>query len=163
MTIAPTVYATSVAPAARVYIIPHLVLVCMAILWGGLMGLGLRLAPSHNVASRPSQWVITSMLLILIVIGPVVAAVRGLLDTPAYQLFATEWDRNDREIRVAAANGEQHIKVRALDIDLGGASTLEMIGADSNTWINQCAARYYGVQSLSVYELKMADKTNAGL
>jgi hypothetical protein len=57
--------------------------------------------------------------------------------------YAAAWDRRDREIRQAKENGQLQLTVRLLP----HPSALELT-PDTSIWINQCAASYYGVQTI---------------
>lgn len=155
--IAPPIYGTSYAPAARVYIMPQFILVVTAMFWGNLMGLGARRSqPRISASARTITGVVLSALLI---IGPIQAA-RGLLaDIPDYRAYAAEWDSRDQEIRAAAASGEREVETTMLTVDIGIRAGLEPIGPEAGENINTCAARYYGVDTLVARTLlQMGDK-----
>jgi hypothetical protein len=57
--------------------------------------------------------------------------------------YAAAWDRRDMEIRQAKESGQLQLTVRLLP----HPSALELT-PDTSIWINQCAASYYGVQTI---------------
>ncbi|HEX2906533.1 MAG TPA: DUF6056 family protein [Phototrophicaceae bacterium] len=155
--VAPPIYATAVAPAARVYILPQFVLVLTALFWGCVMGLGARRGQPRL---KPLTQLVTGlMILVLLVIGPLVSTWQTLTEIPDFQTYATEWDVRDQAIRTAAAHGEREIQTQMLQIDMDVRAGLEGIGPKSNTGFNTCAAQYYGVDTLTARtQLQMGHK-----
>jgi hypothetical protein len=151
--IAPPIYATSVAPAPRVYMLSHFVLVALAFIWGGLMVLSLRRVKPLS----PRFLIGTAALLILL--GPLYTTIGLINDIPQFSTYASEWDAHDAEIRAAVQQGTKSYMIRLLSYDIGEQAGLEIISPDSQNWVNQCAAQYYGLAALTGETgLNMADK-----
>jgi hypothetical protein len=148
--IGPPIYATSVAPAPRVYLAAHLVMICTAGFWGCVIGLGIK-RPGLGRDTRAGLGVLI-VLGLLMAVGPLLTAAQTLGRTPDYQLFASDWDARDSAIRAAAASGEQVVQVAALGFDLAEAAHLDTLTDDPEWWVNICAADYYGVESIVVRE-----------
>ena len=95
----------------------------------------------------------------VLVIGPGLSAGRALAAAADYQAFAAEWDAREAVIQQAAAGGMREVSVQMLRYDLGARGGLDTLEPDAGGWVNQCAARYYGVDSISAMTLlHMADK-----
>lgn len=61
-----------------------------------------------------------------------------------YRQRAIAWDARDAEIRTAQKSGKMNLTVPEFD-SLHGIKELD---DDPNHWVNRCAARYYGVDSI---------------
>ena len=160
--IAPPIYGTHSAPPPRAYIFPHFIMVCLAIFWGIVMGLGTRRAVSTRSPRMTAVWFSTAFIALLLIVGPGLSTVRALSKYQTFTTFAVEWDERDSQIRKIAASGLQDIKVQPLSYDLAAMSGLDPIEPDPTRWLNKCVAVYYGVKSISTNELEMADKMVSG-
>lgn len=155
--IGPPVYATAVAPPGRAYIMPHFALIVTTAFWGMLMGMTTRQKPNPNAELG---LVTKGLFVALIVFGPILFAGRAITQLPTYQKFAAEHDVQSAEIQLSAHNGIEDAKTVMLETDLGRMAALDPIGEDPTKFVNRCAARYYGVQTLTARTpLQMADKT----
>ncbi|HEX2906532.1 MAG TPA: DUF6056 family protein [Phototrophicaceae bacterium] len=156
--IAPAIYTMATPPAARVYVIPQLILVCLAVFWGSVLGLGARW---RQPRLKPATQLMTSIMIIgLLVIGPLASTGQTLAELPDFQTYATEWDTRDQTIRAAAASGQRVVETRMLSVDIGSRAGLEPIGPEANTGVNSCAEHYYGLEALSARTLlQMGSKT----
>jgi len=83
-------------------------------------------------------------LLGLLAIYPLLAASKISEPIHQYQSFATAWDARDAYIRKSVAAGAKDLVVTQLD-SVGGV--LEYKGNPAS-WVNVCAAQYYGLDSL---------------
>jgi hypothetical protein len=61
-----------------------------------------------------------------------------------YQKFAIAWDARDAYIKKSVAEGAKDLVVIQLD-SVGGVGEYK---EKKSFWINSCAARYYGLDSL---------------
>jgi hypothetical protein len=75
---------------------------------------------------------------------PLHAASKVSDSIPEYRSYAIAWDARDAYIRKSVAEGAKDLVVVQLD-SMGGVG--EYKGRKSY-WINSCAARYYGLDSL---------------
>jgi hypothetical protein len=64
---------------------------------------------------------------------------------PLYQARAAAWDNRQQMILDSKAAGQLNITVPAFDSIYG----ITELGANPNNWVNWCAARYYGVESIT--------------
>ncbi len=58
------------------------------------------------------------------------------------------WDQRNGEILDQIADGENQITVRAFD----SFDQIAEMGSDPSFWVNQCAAQFYGVESITAVE-----------
>jgi hypothetical protein len=144
----PAMYATSVPPPARGYIIPQFFLICSFATAGFLIGIYARKTMPHP--SLTAQRLVVVFAVIALIAGPVLTAVRAVALFAPLSTFAAEFDQRDAGIRAVAASGETSIAIPAYTIDVAERVGLETIGDDPTFWVNACAARYYGVNSLVI-------------
>jgi hypothetical protein len=81
---------------------------------------------------------------ILLVSGPLASVKILSEDLQPAKEYTAFWDRRDAEIREAEKTGIADVTIPKLPIDLG----FEIIEANSDHWVNRCAASYYGVDTL---------------
>ncbi len=143
--IGPPVYATSVAPPARVYLMPHLAILTCVFICGITIGLSARRNTSPPAGSSRLTLVLVSAMILL---GPIAYGVRMLSSLPFYQNYAQQWDNNDAQIRDAAERGETSVSVPMLVDDLAAYEHLDVISEDPRNFVNSCAAAYYGLETI---------------
>jgi hypothetical protein len=66
--------------------------------------------------------------------------------------YAAQWDAQEAQIVAAARAGEQDVIVAPLQLDVARQTGLDTIGTTPGVFPNDCAAEYYGVQSLRTSE-----------
>jgi hypothetical protein len=138
---APSAYAQSY-PSARVRF-PSLFLLTLALITGGgLAGhlLGQLKRPSAAMLFRG----LIFGLLILTFLYPVRSAAKLYELAPEYRASAAAWDARDEHIRQAVAQGATDLVVVQLDT-IGG---IQEYKGNKDSWINGCAAYFYGLRSL---------------
>lgn len=133
----PAIYATALPPPARTYIIAQFVFISALVAASFFLG---RL--------RPERWN-AAIALLLLLVGPVYTSFTLVQQAANMASFASAWDAQDQAIRRAAAEGEGAISVAPLTLDLAQATGLKSLAGDPAYWLNECAARYYGVNALS--------------
>jgi hypothetical protein len=137
---APSVYGQSY-PVARARFLGYLFFNAALLLSGGFIGIWLA-----NVI-RFSWGVFVGMaLLALSIVYPLRIASTVLAEIPANRSWALAWDRRDAEIRSLKSQGVMNLTV----IKLPEVSNVGELG-DTPTFINNCAARFYGVNSILAY------------
>lgn len=140
--VAPSVYGTSAPPPPRALIEPQFVLACALFCWSYAAGAGLR---ARDVAVRGPAAIALAIVLGVVGAVPLVAA-RGIARQGSeYRAWAARWDQTDAQLRAAAAQGVKNAQVRALD-QIGGVPA---IVEDPTNWVNNCAARYYGLETIT--------------
>jgi hypothetical protein len=83
-------------------------------------------------------------LAVVLVLYPVRAAPRVYSATYEYRYFAKAWDARNAGIRQAIAGGATDLVVVQLD-SIGGVGEYK---GNERDWINRCAARFYGLNTL---------------
>lgn len=101
--IAPSVYTLSVAPPGRLYILPHLVIVCLTASWGYIMGRSL-VRPGTAQTTARLKPVPSLIVFVLLAFGPIQSIRETLELLPALNAFVTEWDNADHAFRQQAVN-----------------------------------------------------------
>ena len=140
---APSAYIEQVPPATRSRILPRFELILFLSVTALFTGYFLRqyiraawLAPAAAV---------------LLVLGYVYTA-RTIWITsekiPLYSQRAVVWDERDLIIQQAHEDGLQQVNVRGIDsLPVGGLRDLKE-GPGPGYWVNMCAERYYGVETI---------------
>ncbi len=135
---APSAYAQSY-PAARALLGARFFMTLLLFVEGALLSFLLR--------PIKSEYFRGFLLLILGIFSlyPLRAAWQTFNTIDFYRQRATAWDLRDDKIRSAIASGEMDIHIQEFD----SIHIIKELDSDSNHWINRCAARYYGVDSIS--------------
>ena len=142
VSMAPYEFAISDYPDARVLITTTFILVTGMGVWGTLLGAALvGWGDRLGRVGRPTLAVL-GILLVLAAVVP--ATPRALRMLPDAREFAAAWDRRDRVLRTAAAEGVDEIAVASLS-SMGG---LAEIGYDPEEWVNRCVAQAYGLKQV---------------
>jgi hypothetical protein len=88
---------------------------------------------------------VAAILLALIAGQSVRSTAHTIAATPALRQWADTWDRGDHELREAARLGRVDATAPRLDPIAGVGS----IGPDPTGWVNDCAAQYYNLASVT--------------
>jgi hypothetical protein len=134
---APAAYGMSTPPPPRALIVPSFVIMSCAIAWGCALGVRLRASPSPIMR-------VAAVLVVALAVCEPLASTTGILRRSAeVHAWADRWDETDRQLRAAAAGGRRSAVVPAVG-SIGG------VGSISSTpdWVNNCAAQYYGLESV---------------
>lgn len=144
---APSAYIEKVPPHPRTRIIPRfiltLALTCIASMLGAL-------------ASRINHSKIFHRIAILLFVLTALYSIRSIFlvsqYSPIYSDRARAWDVREKDINTAIANGEDIIYINAIDgLPVGGIRDFDAKGQGRpGYWINQCAARFYGVNEINI-------------
>lgn len=136
----PAIYATSLPPPARVYSISQFVLVGVFAALGFVIGL----------RARRTSPVLNILTIAILVILPLMASVRLLGYADPVMRFARDWDAQSATIQAQIDSGVRDVIAPPLSIDLAATSGLDTLTASPGWWLNDCAARYYGVESFTI-------------
>lgn len=143
---APAMYGMSVEPPPRALITPQFVLICCAAMYGYTAGSALKHAylsrSPNNSALLNGLFIAVSLALMF---APVEAARRTFARVPKTRALAYAWDKEDQSIRAAKSRGETDLTVQIL-YNIGGTDSMS---GDPHWFVNQCAAAYYGVNSIT--------------
>lgn len=143
---APAMYGMSIEPPPRALVTPQFVLICFAAMCGYTTGSALK----HIYVSRSTNnsdllnglFIAVSLALVF---APVAAARRTFARVPKARALAYAWDKEDKAIRAAKSRGETDLTVPIL-YNIGGTDSMS---GDPHWFVNQCAATYYGVNSIT--------------
>jgi Family of unknown function (DUF6056) len=140
--ITPGVYAVSGPPPGRTFILSTFIIVLMAAFWGFLIGFTLRKKTSQQ------NFLVIAVFMLIFSMGPGASVWRSVTLAPKLRVYAAEWDEQERQIRLQAADGSDNIVVKPLSVDLPQLIGLDTIGPDATSGANPCAADYYGVENI---------------
>ena len=136
----PTSYNISGFPPGRALIIPHVVVIILALIWGSIMALSAKKTTTH----------ISPILIIaitaLLAIGPIFSAGKSLALLPQLQTFSTEWDARDTALRQAKTQNQDQIILTPFSVDLADYVN---VGAVEGEFAS-CLKDYYKVQNLTM-------------
>ena len=140
---APSVYGQSF-PVPRTRFLGRFLMTTSLMTEGGLLG---ALATQFRVRFLSSRLTsgLTAILLLMLAIYPLRAAGNILHQVPKYQTQAARWDVRDAHIRMLKSQGVMDIVVKQLP----GIYNVKELDINPHHWVNQCAAHYYGVNSIS--------------
>ena len=139
---APSVYGQAF-PAERARFIGCLLMTVALMFEGACFGILL--------AQWKMRWSSTAAMLAMILLAfSAVYPLRAAWDVvqqkyPFYSRWSTRWDKRQAQILALKAKGVQDIVTYQL-ISIEGIGEL---GPDPKSWINVCAANYYGINSIS--------------
>jgi hypothetical protein len=88
-----------------------------------------------------------SVLLIVSAYYPLRAAWIALADVPEYRQRAAWWDEREAQIYQWIEEGHTNLIVQQFD----GVEGVKEMDVNANHWVNRCAAKYYGVDSIRAY------------
>jgi hypothetical protein len=112
----------------------------MLLLLGGVLGI-----LSHRFMDRIINMCFASILLLGVLwFYPLRAINQVWQQLPAAQSRAIAWDERRAEIEKQKVSGLRVVSIKALDSVSGVAE----LSPDAQFWVNQCAAGYYGVDSV---------------
>jgi hypothetical protein len=148
----PSAYAESSYPDGRVLIEAGFILIATLLAEGALIGMSL--SQLHLWAEEPAPillQLLSAALFILVVLYPLYDARKTAAQIPVYQAHAALWDSQAALIRLEVQKGVQNVNLsdsQARSFD--PLSGLEELSSDPKNWVNQCAAGFYGLHSLTV-------------
>lgn len=140
---APSAYGTSSPPPPRALLIPQYLITSLAACWACAMVR--TFAPRLLSALETRRVVAPAIVCCLLIVGPIANLPMIAATGSTIRMWARDWDETDRQIRLAQAGGTRDAMVSALDIVAGVGS----ISPDAQNWVNICAARYYGLRSIT--------------
>ena len=137
---APTVFGMLAYPEPRALIIARQTLSLAFLLLGGVLGI-----LSHRFMDRIINVCFASILMLGVLwFYPLRAVNQVWQQLPSAQNRAIAWDVRQADIEKQKSRGLRVIVINALDSVSGVAE----LSSDPQFWINQCAAGYYGVDSI---------------
>ena len=89
-----------------------------------------------------------AVLLAVSVVGPLRSMQAALsLAASDARAFAARWDAVDEQLHAAHVNGVADTRVPSVPMD-GTIRGMDFLSREAADWLNQCAARYYGLRSI---------------
>ena len=141
---APTAYGMMAFPEQRVLMLAQFVLICGISMEGVFLGLLFQKFLYTYQRIR-----LACLLLILIFyMYPLSTLDVRQSDLRYYLNRAALWDKRNAEINDQIAKGKINLSVSALD----SFAEIAELRDDAGYWVNQCAAKYYEVESISAVE-----------
>ena len=140
---APSAYAQAY-PADRALLGAQALMTSLLLLEGGLLGFSLSQVQSKVFHALTASY-LAFFLLVLFSFYPLRAAWQTVNTFDFYRQRAAAWDLRDAQIRADVDAGLTEIIVPEFD-SLHG---IKEIDSEANHWVNRCAARYYGVDTIT--------------
>ena len=142
---APSIYAESSYPESRALSSGIYIFVVGFVLLGFQAGNWLS-ALKSRMSQKITKFIepIALVILLALSIYPIRATVKLIPEIRDTQAFATAWDQRNTAII-------QSISVQTLVLDVPGINSqhgIQELTEDSNNWVNQCVADYYGLESI---------------
>ena len=109
---------------------------------------GIAFSQMHRPAFDPktkSLGLVTALMLFSLILYPLYDARKQSAQIPKFNSLAISWDIRDAEIRAYRQVGLLDVLVKGLNPPGG----LSGINVDSHNWVNQCAAQFYDIRSIS--------------
>ncbi len=148
----PSVYGQNF-PVERARFLARTVSIAAFMLEGSLFGLLLghvQLKPNRALG----QWVVAAVIAVIAIVYPLRTAFNIYrFDIPEYRERAEWWHLREDYIIRHAGMGEDEIVIPGYS----GIYQVKELDDDPNHWVNRCAARYYGVNSIRT--VSMTDET----
>lgn len=142
----PTTWATGNAPEERVLIYPSFLLSIFVVYVSALAGLYLCQGISpYKADGKILAFILVVFTLYFAVSVPVYEGRKVYYTRSEAMKFAELWDQREIDIREKIQAGQKQLVVRMIPSNI---MAIEHLQSDPNHWINICAAKYYGVESI---------------
>jgi len=141
---APTAYGMMAYPEQRVLMFAQIILICGISLEGVVLGF---LFQKLLFIYQPIR-VVGLFLILIFCMYPLSTLDVRQSDLRFYKNRAALWDKRNKEINDQIEMGKKNLLVSALD----SFAEIAELRDDSRYWVNQCAAKYYQVESISAVE-----------
>ncbi len=139
-------------PVERARFFAHFLMTITLVFEGVLLGIWLSQVKWKFFDSAYFSY-LPILILLLLSIYPFRAGLRVLQEVPAYSAREQAWDRRDAHIYKLRAQGQTDLIVPQFD----GVDGVKELDNNPMHWVNRCAARYYGVNSISAVTMHGAD------
>ncbi len=142
-------FVSATALPARAFPVIQLPMVLTTAVWGFVLGQRLR-----HAAAPPDRLTRNAVILltVLLILGPGLATVEALSMTPQFITFQQEWHTRDALLRQQVADGERNGTAAPFTYNIADTAQVERLGSDPTRTYNQCAAEYYGFNTLTIIE-----------
>jgi len=153
--LAPSFIIRGYSPPERALLIAFFLITCLVIFWGWLAATLLHLF-FIKTSAYLLQLAMLGLVYIALIFGPIATITANLKLLPILITYSILWDERDQFIKDAVNRGEKILTVtnfqKHKDLRRLDNSSLWIVGdleEDPDYWINQGAARYYGLDKLS--------------
>lgn len=143
----PSAYIQNAYPEARGLIIPRFIMVVSLMIAGFVSGAGVQVAMVRKPTLAKHLSLLLALLFIVSLLYPLRAAIQDSREIPQHLARAEIWDARDHYIHQASEAGVDDLIVPALD----SIGVWELQPSPSS-WVNRCAAQYYGLKTISAIE-----------
>lgn len=142
----PSAYIQSSYPELRALITARFVMVLLIAFSGWLAGEASVILFRSVFSNLSTRVVVFSIILALSCFYVIQITPLILTEQPKFQKWALLWNARDEYIRDASRHNIRHLEVMQLDHIIPNVGELN---PDPGSWYNQCAARYYEVETIS--------------
>ena len=143
----PSFYAMGAPQPGRARVIPQYILAIGSTAIGFAVGTSVRAFWPRIASSAAMVAACAVVLLGVSVLGPLRSTQAALSLASDARAFAARWDAVDEQLRAARASGVADARVPSVPMD-GTIRGMDFLGREAADWLNQCAARYYGLRSI---------------
>lgn len=140
------IYATGYPPPARTYVILAFIVLSASTALGAIA--------SATLGRRVRERTGLRLLAGIVAAASIVSLIQSSQLLPLMTAHARAWDERDSLLWRLVQSGERDPVIPPLEVDLATLDGLETIGPDPDHWVNQCAARYYRVETIRVDETR---------
>lgn len=147
----------------RIYVVPHFIYFVACCSWSYIAGLALvGLLPVTAINSKALN-LVSCLILAAFIVVPFRSMRRTLSLASTVKPYAMAWENQDRALREAKLQGVSRPEVPALPHDGRDQNGLlffglRLVGPNSEYWVNQCAANWYGFESIVAREQAQPEK-----
>jgi hypothetical protein len=142
----PSAYIQSSYPGLRALIPARFVMVLIIAISGWLMGQAMVILFQRVFSSPRVLWAVTICIIGLTAFYSIWTVPNILTEQTKFKRWALLWDERDLKIRAASRLNVKDLEVMQLDHVIPDVGELN---PDPGYWYNQCAAGYYGIDSIS--------------
>lgn len=150
----PSYLLRGILPPERALVIPYFLVSCCVSCWGWLTLMILK--TGFRRGAHFMRLLMIGLFFVGIILGPISSTLAGLELIPILKTYSSLWDKRHQSILLAVQQNEHNVVVTDLNKNKS-LSNLRLklwlqadFEPDEKHWVNQAAARYYGLDSLSV-------------
>jgi len=142
----PSAYIQSSYPGLRALIPARFVMVLIVAISGWLVGQGIVILFQQVFSLSRVLWAVTICIIGLTAFYIIWTVPHILSEQSKFKRWALLWDERDLVIHTASRQNVKNLEVMQLDHVIPDVGELNL---DPGYWYNQCAAGYYGIDSIS--------------
>lgn len=139
-------------PVGRARFFAHFLMTITLMVEGALLG-GWLSQMKWKLFNTVAFEYVSTLILLVVAVYPFRAFFQVVQDIPEYSARAQAWDRRDAHIHELREHGQTDLTIPQFD----GIYDVKELDNLTTHWVNRCAARYYGVHSISAVTIHGAD------